>query len=217
MRPFLVLTLSIAAAAAAAAPRAAAQAGDPYVPPRAEPRPSFEYFVARSRLEQGGVSSRLDGVGGRVLWPLPAGGPLLSRMSVGGYLTHAEEDGREPDLWHYGVQADMRLARAPLAGRVDPLLSLGVGAVRVEEPVAAAPPPAPRFDPGASLLTPLRDGPARSPALRTRTSPSLVPGVGARVHLLPWLGFRGDVRMLVDFRDGARRDLEVAGGLSITA
>jgi hypothetical protein len=182
-----------------------------------EPRPSFEYFVARSRLEQGGVASRLDGVGGRVLWPLPAGGPLLSRMAVGGYLTHAEEDGREPDMWHYGVQADLRLARSPLAGRVDPLLSLGVGAVRVEEPVAVAPPPAPLFDPGPSLLTPLRDGGARSPAPRTRTSPSLVPGVGARVHLLPWLGFRGDVRMLVDFRDGARRDLEVAGGLSITA
>lgn len=217
MRLSLVLTLSVAAAAAAVAPRAAAQAGDPYAPPRAEFRPSFEYFVARSRLEQGGVASRLDGVGGRVLWPLPAGGPLLSRMAVGGYLTHAEEDGREPDMWHYGVQADLRLARSPLAGRVDPLLSLGVGAVRVEEPAAVAPPRAPLFGPGASLLTPLRDGPAGSPALRTRTSPSLVPGVGARVHLLPWLGFRGDVRMLVDFRDGARRDLEVAGGLSITA
>ncbi len=108
-------------------------------------------------------------------------------------------------MWHYGVQADLRLTRSPLMGRVDPLLSLGVGAVRVEEPAAG------------SLLAPVPGALGRSSEVRTTTDPSLVPGVGARVHLLPWLGFRGDVRMLVDFRDGARRDLEIAGGLSITA
>lgn len=200
MRQCFVAILALVLAAGAA-PGAAAQAGDPYAPPRVEPRPSFEYFVARNRLERGGTASELDGVGGRVLWPLRASGPLLSRMAVGGYLTHAQEAGEDPDMWHYGVQADLRLTRSPLLGRLDPLVSLGVGAVRVQEPA------------GRSLLT----LPGRAPALRTTTDPSLVPGVGARVHLLPWLGFRGDVRMLVDFRDGARRDLEVAGGLSITA
>ncbi len=125
-------------------------------------------------------------------------------MAVGGYLTHAEEAGAEPDMWHYGVQADLRLTRSPLLGRLDPLLSLGVGAVRVEEPAAR------------SLLT-RPDAAGRAPSLRTTTDPSLVPGVGARVNVLPWLGFRGDVRMLMDFRDGARRDLEIAGGLSISA
>jgi len=200
----LSLVTILAVAAAAAAPDAGAQARDPYAPPRVEARPSFEYFVARSRLERGGTASRLDGVGGRVLWPLGTTGPLLSRMAVGGYLTHADEAGAEPDMWHYGVQADLRLSPSPLAGRVEPLLSLGVGAVRVEEPVAR------------SLLA-RPEALDRLPAVRARTDPSLVPGVGARLRLLPWLGFRGDVRMLVDFRDGARRDLEVAGGLSITA
>lgn len=204
MRLSLVAILALALSAGAA-PGAAAQAGDPYAPPRVEARPSFEYFVARNRLERGGTASELDGVGGRVLWPLLAGGPLLSRMAVGGYLSRAEEAGEEPDMWHYGVQADLRLTRSPLLGRVDPLLSLGVGAVRVEEPAAG------------SLLAPVPGALGRSPEVRTTTDPSLVPGVGARVHLLPWLSFRGDVRMLMDFRDGARRDLEIAGGLSITA
>ena len=196
----LLVTILLAAGTTLAGPAAAQTPPDL---PRVGPRPSFEYFVARNRLEHGGGASRLDGVGGRVLWPLAAAHAVLSRMAVGGYLTRAGADGQEPDLLHYGVQADLRLSRSPLMGRLDPLLSLGVGAVRVEEPA------------GGSLLTPLRDPRGAEPAPHTRTDPSLVPGVGARLHLFPGIGFRGDARLVVDFRERTSRSLELAGGISL--
>lgn len=196
----LVATLLIAGSLGLPAPAAAQGAPDV---PRVEARPSFEYFVARNRLERGGGASELDGVGGRVLWPLAATDPLLSRLAVGGYLVHSARAGDDPDMWHYGVQADVRLARSPLAGRVDPLLSLGVGAVRVKEPGAA------------EFVAPLRD-PLAGTAARVHTDPSLVPGVGARVHLFPGVGLRTDARVVVDFRERAGRSLELAGGLSLT-
>ncbi|HEX2190775.1 MAG TPA: hypothetical protein VHG51_17840 [Longimicrobiaceae bacterium] len=196
----LVVTLLIAAPALLPAP-AGAQA--PPELPRLETRPSFEYFVARNRLDRGGAASELDGVGGRVLWPLAAMDPLLSRVAVGGYLVHSARDGEDPDMWHYGVQADLRLSRSAFAGRVDPLVSLGVGAVRVKEPGTG------------EWIAPLRDPLAASTA-RVRTDPSLVPGIGARIHLLPGVGLRGDARMVVDFRDRASRSLEFSGGISIS-
>lgn len=173
---------------------------------------SFEYFVARSRLTLGaGSAAELDGIGGRILWSLAplAGersGAVLSRLALGPYLVHTPEDREDVEMWHYGVQADVLLARAPLAGRVDPLLSLGVGAVRVEEPLE-------NVEPVPPLLR--RPDLAVDPFERTRTDLSLVPGVGARMGLLPGLDFRGDVRMVIDFRERTRRNLEVSAGLSL--
>jgi hypothetical protein len=57
--------------------------------------------------------------------------------------------------------------------------------------------------------------PRLAPAVETSTSLSMVPGVGARVHLLPRLAFRSDLRMLIDFRARTTRNVELSGGLSL--
>ncbi|HEX2094815.1 MAG TPA: hypothetical protein VHG28_20590 [Longimicrobiaceae bacterium] len=183
-------------------------------PRKAEVRGSLEYFVARNRLTLGGGPTELDGVGGRILWPLTAvtgtdALPLASRIAVGGYVVHTPRDAEEMEMWHYGMQADLLVPVVPAESRIDPLLSLGVGAVRVDEPT--------RIPVPAQHLTVI-GAPGKLPALRTErthTDLSLVPGVGARLRLLPGVDFRSDLRMVIDFRDRTRRNLEMSGGISI--
>lgn len=183
--------------------------------PRGGSGGSVEYFVARNRLALGGGRTDLDGVGGRILWSLARrdAPPLVSRMALGGYVVHSPEDSEDVEMWHYGVQTDLRLPELRLAPRVDPLLSLGVGAVRVrEEPGSTRlAPPLPVDVPGWSVRAPE----PRSTSARPETSLSVVPGVGAKLRLVPGLDFRGDLRMVVDFRDRTTRNLELSGGISI--
>jgi hypothetical protein len=82
-----------------------------------------------------------------------------------------------------------------VAGRIDPLLSLGVGARREDDGPAAA------------------SRAARSPDVRTHLS--VAPGVGFRLRLTPGLGLRGDARQVLDFGDGLQRNIELSGGLSM--
>lgn len=205
MRHSLFAALSLSALAALTPAHAGAQSDLPLSTPRAEGRVSLDYFLSRNRLAREAGHTELDGIGGRVMWPLAAlhgrGSTLLDRLSLGGYVVHTPEDGDDTQMLHYGAQADFRVAGSPLAGRVDPLLSLGVGAVRVEEPEPAHP----------YVMAPE----ALHAAPEVRTSPSLVPGIGARIHLLPALGFRTDLRVVIDFRERTTRSLELSGGISL--
>lgn len=204
MKKMFVFALSVAALAGLAPLPLHAQLPDAGEHRPAESRRFLDYFLSRNRLDQG---TELDGIGGRITWPLAArgGAPLLERVSVGGYLVHTPEDAEEYEMLHYGVEADVRVSPQPLAGRVDPLLSLGVGAVRVEEPGR-------RYAGGRGAYLVLKE-PGAAPA--TDTSLSLVPGLGARVYLLPGVGFRSDLRLVVDFRERTTRNVELSGGLSL--
>lgn len=221
MRTVLVATLSLAALLGAAPVQVHAQQNDQTRPSRQADRPrALEYFVARNRMTLGTGTTKLDGFGGRVMWSLastPA--PLGSRAWLGGYVVHTPEEENDAAMWHYGVQTDLNLTRNRVAGRVDPLVSLGLGAVRVAEPVKRlVPSPRPLVeltpDGRTSELAPRTTAvPGRE--LEARTSLSVVPGIGARMRLVPGLDFRGDVRMLIDFRSRTTHNLEVSGGISI--
>lgn len=222
MRRVLVAILSLAALGAAPAHVRAQQNPDPYLVRSGEAARLLDFFVARSRMELGSGTTRLDGFGGRVMWSLAATpAPWGSRTWLGGYLVHTPQDQNDAAMWHYGVQTDLKVAPAPLAGRVDPLLSLGVGAVRVEEPVKRlVPPPMVLLDrgpgTGSGIFAP-RPVDAAPREMEARTSLSLVPGVGARVRLTRGLDFRSDVRVLMDFRSRTTRNVEVSGGISVPA
>lgn len=209
MRPNTVVVLAALLAAAAVparaqvAPAAGAAEGDTRY---------FDYFVSRLRPADGG-GSELGAVGGRLMWPLAgvAGEgwtASLHRAAVGGFLTHAPAEPGDPELWRYGAQADLPLVAQPLAGRIDPVLSLAVGAVRVRTPGGAQLPDADEVPP---LLTSAVVVPPR-----TDHDLSLAPGLGARVRLLPGLDLRGDARQVMDIGDGeVRRQLELSAGLSV--
>lgn len=183
----------------------------------------FDYFVTRYGVDgTTGGQKELDGVGGRVMWqlaPLVGGSRQgwMGRTLLGGYLVHTSRDAEEMEVWRYGTQADLRVTPPALPRWIDPFVSLGVGAVRVEEEGRVAVPgvllrASPNDVPGAYRRAPLeRTGGDGRPA----TSLSVTPGVGARLRLFPGLDLRGDARQVLDFRSRMRSHLEVAGGLSL--
>ena len=156
--------------------------------------PEFDYFLSRYRAADG----EAEAVGARLMWslaPLRRESALLARTSLGGYLVHSPVEQAWAESWRYGAQADVRVTRLPIAGRVDPFLSLGVGASRVLD---------------------ARDVADRERLLgEPRTHLSVAPGVGLRFRLAPGFGLRGDARQVLDFQDGVRRNLELSGGLSL--
>ena len=145
--------------------------------------PELDYFLSRYQAEG-------EAVGARLMWALAP----QSRTSVGGYLVHSPAEQGWTGSWRYGAQADVRVTRLPVAGRVDPFLSLGVGASR-------------------TLAT--REPEERGQLFERTTHLSLAPGVGVRFRLRPGFGIRGDARQVLDFRDGIERKMELSGGLSL--
>lgn len=103
-------------------------------------RLSVDYFLSHHQLAlTPGDRQSLDGVGGRIMWPLAAlpGAwyhPLLARTSIGAYVVRAGEGSEHRGVWDYGAQTDVRLTRGLFAGWVDPVVSLGIGAIRREVP-----------------------------------------------------------------------------------
>jgi opacity protein-like surface antigen len=146
----------------------------------------------------------------------PAATFSAPRAWLGGYLLHAPGSAPDVSLTHYGVEGDFHLVQQPLASRVSPFVSLGVGAVRVEQPARMVMLPAMPIladeaaGPGLRLRTPFP-----APDDEVTTSLSLAPGVGAQVHLAPGLALRGDVRGVIDFRERTTRTLELTGGISL--
>lgn len=207
--------------------RADAQAlGTPHLD-RVVARPSLDYFVSRQHLAPtSGSRQDLEGVGGRIMWPLAALAgdwyhPVLSRTSVGAYVAHTGEASRQRGVWDYGAQADVRLTNGLLAGWFDPVLSLGVGSIHREVPgMRLVSAPYVLLPEGWSAGDPLMGSiPSLETTLPPRTERVLTakPGVGARIHLSPSVDLRADVYRPIGLRDSNFRGLELSGGISLRA
>lgn len=160
----------------------------------------LDYFVSQwwtaDRAERQSAA-----VGGRVMWalPSPAVSPQLplGRAYVGGYVMRLRHEEESREAWHYGTQADLSVSRSPLFGRVEPLVSLSVGALRTTGA------PDPLF--------------AAEQQIAGETVLTVAPGIGARIRLMPRLEIRSDVRRLQELGDDPRGYFEMAGGLSLGA
>jgi hypothetical protein len=186
----------------------------------------FEGYVARAALHPtvAGTRTPLAGAGARLLLPLesflgPESAALARRTAVGGFVTSVSTDDGGVSAQHYGLHADMRLLDTPLAGRVDPLVSLGTGVLHGQR-IAGA-----RAAVGSLCLRPLDvPGPTTSPTCvrPPREDPAahgtylaVSPAAGVRVGLLPGLALRADVRDVIVYRGGPRHNLEIGTGLSL--
>lgn len=216
----LTLVLATAALLCALPSAAAGQVDGSRLTARDEGGRYFDYYVSRFRLSEGSGGATEDGVGGRMMWSvaplLRSGSPWLDRALVGGYLTHTPEDGDRHEMWRYGAQVDYIVTPEPLVGRVEPLVSLAAGAVRVTEPGmqwSSVPYLIPREE--------AREGGVGTPILsaalpdRVSTRPSVTPGIGARVRILPGLSLRTDARQVIDFRDEVVSNFELSAGISV--
>lgn len=199
-----------------------AQTGSVYAADVNDNRRYLDYYVSRYRL--GWDSDRpaeTDAVGGRLMWSVAPllrtiENPWLDRTLVGGYITHTPEDADHNEILRYGAQIDFIVTSTPFAGRVEPLVSLAAGAVRVTEagvrwrsvPYIMPDEPEGRWVGRAPLLqTSLPD--------RTWTGASITPGIGARIRLMRGVSFRTDARQVIDFYDRATNNFELSGGISV--
>ncbi len=130
----------------------------------------------------------------RTLTGLDAG--FLERSALGAFLiyTPTRDNLR---TWHFGGQVDHRLFNTPIGGILDPLVSIGAGAIRMDSPL------------GAAILG--FDG---EPTV-SQTFATLVPGVGTRLRIARGLALRADLRDVVIFGQQTTHNWELAGGLSL--
>ena len=219
----LVAAAMCAAMLVSVAPDVRGQSGGGAVAGWNESRRYLDYYVSRYRL---GVDSEQpaesDAVGGRLMWSVApmlrsVQSPWLDRTLVGGYLTHTPEDADRNEVLRYGAQVDVIVWPTPLAGRVEPLVSLAAGAVRITDsgvrwrsvPYLMPDEPEGRW---IGTVPPLLQG---SLPDRTWTGASLTPGIGARIRLMPGVSFRTDARQVIDFHDRPTHNFELSGGISV--
>src|SRR5688572_27947577 len=76
----------------------------------------------------------MTGLGARLMWHPSIGSedasPIPPRAALGLFVEHAPEQRLGFTLLHAGVQGDLSVMASPLYGRVEPLLSLSIGALR---------------------------------------------------------------------------------------
>lgn len=173
-----------------------------------QPRGTFEYFVTSARL--GDQSER--GIGGRVLVPLArGGGSFLSRVEVGPFVAWRPETDRQAEVMRFGAQADVRPVAAIRVerARLEPVLSLAVGAVRGEESASDG-----EITPHGLTPMDVSTRGVASPESRVSSSLAVAPGIGARLRLLSGIALRGDLRRIVG-PGGGEDGTELSGGLSL--
>ena len=157
------------------------------------PRGWFEYFAtgaSRSLAGDGG-----GGFGARLLLRVPSSAPVLERVAVGGYAARLP-GGPGNARAEYGVHAEWS---APGRGALDPVLTLGLGAVRRD----------------GGWMWRLTDRPVRFPVAEASTALTLAPGVGARMHLARGVALRGDLRRAFALDRNGVSGTAVAGGISL--
>lgn len=159
------------------------------------PRGYVDWYAASASgsFAGGGVGR---GFGARVTMRLPAAAPL-DRVALGAYAAHLPSRDGQGQVWEYGAHTDVRVTAAPRA--VDPLLTLGLGAVHRDDAWQYA------FARRA----------IRVRVVQPRTGLTLSPGVGARLRLAGGVALRGDVRHAFALDHVAQGGTQVAGGISL--
>ncbi|HEU4629023.1 MAG TPA: hypothetical protein VFS08_04735 [Gemmatimonadaceae bacterium] len=167
-------------------------------------RPSFESFYTQIRFDGDERTMNAEGMGARLMWsPAATEGrsTLAGRTGFGVFATYTPEHAFGPSFGFsslsVGAVADVRPFEYPLAGRVDPFLSLGTGVLHTNVSQSIAPAPAP-------ILA------------GSKTAFTLVPGIGTRLLLTPNLALQGDVRDLMTFRGDTRHNVAFGAGLRLS-
>jgi hypothetical protein len=160
----------------------------------------FDYFYAQ-RWSAAGAEQAGAAVGGRLMWAVdptpPSRGIVLPRTYVGGYMMRVNGNPMSGETLHVGVQADLAVTRTIQSERVDPLVSLAVGALTQSREASGH---------AASLAALSRSG---------STVPIIAPGIGVRLRLAPGLNLRTDLRRTQELGEDRSGYLEFATGVSL--
>ena len=180
---------------------------------------TFEGYYTHYRLDSRGERTRADGFGGRLMWypghrgrAEPRAAWLAPRVGLGAFAEYASEHEAGFTLLHAGVQGDVSLLPRPLFGRFEPMLALGIGALRTSGVDLFG-----ERDVNAGVVFSI----AGMPSLRVRgtsdaiTTLALAPSLGARIAAVRNVALRADVRDLVTFRNGTKHNRQFALGIAL--
>jgi len=170
-------------------------------------RVTVEGFYNQYRFDGRSGDDRLnvDGIGGRLMWRLAPWtaresstfGSIGSRTALGAFAVYTPDQDLGFTTWHVGAQAEVEALPQPLFGRLDPVFSLGAGALRT--------------DVRGTVMDDI------AIANRTNTRFTLAPAFGARLAILPNAGLRADLQNVIAFRGGSfTHNPALLGGLSVT-
>ena len=205
--PLRVLTVS--ALLLASSPSLAAQQPHTAAGSRMDGRLWVEGYVTRLRLQRD-EHAGMEGLGARLLLP------VSRQLAVGAFVSRAPAPVRDRETLHLGAQADVFPLARPL-GRLDPVLSLGLGTMIHEETVWDRPLKTP--DGLRPLYTVGIGAPSGASLLRLEErrdrGVTIAPGAGLRLRIAPGLALRGDVRHLIVLGRNRGEHLEVTGGVSL--
>jgi hypothetical protein len=166
----------------------------------------------RIRFNAGDRKLSASGVGARLMWQpfatTGSGSSPLDRTAVGLFAVYTPEHTFASDVAFHslgvGAALDVRPLTAPIASRLDPFVTLGLGAMHTGVRHTSIPFAPPLFR-------------------RSTTEFTTMYGVGAQVRLAPRLGLQGDVRDLVTFGSNAiratvdsRHNVALSAGLRFT-
>jgi hypothetical protein len=170
--------------------------------------PALDMDYTQIRFDAGDRKLGASGVGARLMWQPFAttdgsGASRLDRTAVGLFATYTPEHTFASDVAFrslgLGAELDLRPLAAPIASRVDPYVTLGLGAMHtgVRHAVSSPAPP---------LLR------------RSATDFTTLYGLGAEARLAPRLELQGDVKDLVTFgSDAVRSTLDTRHNLAFSA
>lgn len=208
IRPFAIgCALAIAPLFAAPAQGPLGQAPGPF-----DGVVHFDVYVARHDLSFPNMAGRPEGTGFRVMAPLSSadGGRrerLLEHVSVGGYFEVAKETrpGTNARLRQevYAAEVEVRPLRAPLAGRLEPIVGIATGLIRLEE----------INHPPKTLSSPTRP-PYTTSTMSERAL--LAPSAGVLLRVTRNVGLRFDVRELMVSGSGDAGSTQMATGVRLS-
>ena len=169
--------------------------------------PTLETEYTQIRFDAGDRKLSANGIGARLMWqPLATAdgaASLLDRTAVGLFATYTPEHTFASDVAFHslgvGAALDVRPLASPIASRLDPYVTLGLGAMHTRVRHALSPLAPPLFR-------------------RTTTEFTTMYAVGAEARLAPRLGLQGDVQDLVTFgSDAVRSTLDTRHNLALSA
>lgn len=182
--------------------------------PEVPDRVAVEQYMGRYEFGLAEDRVATHGMGGRVMWRQFLGEPTdaapLRRAALGLFAEYAGGGNDVVSMLHGGVQGDVSLLTRPLWGRIEPVVSLGLGVLRLRTSGDE------QRDLRPQTLTSAPLAIAVVPVLPTRTefAATVTPSLGVRVGLLRQLGVRADVRDVMAAGNGLHHHWSFTGGLS---
>jgi len=167
------------------------------------PTRTLEGYYSHYSFDTPDTRTDMNGFGARLMWTKAARSEsetaARSRFAFGVFGEYApNQNNLSFSVGHVGAEGDMNVLKAPLWGRLAPLVSLGAGVL------------------WTNRVGPAIDEPEFALGDRSLAMFALTPAAGLDFALWRRVALRGDARDVVTFHDETLHHIQLAAGLNFT-